>query len=238
MMGQRTIQKTLAAVRKRGLPHAVQDVTLRAINAVFPCKILKGIVISEPDPAFLKSPDGYDSGFLSHDMIRDFAAEPDNQMPASFLKEALSKGDECYAICHNGTLAAYGWYSVKPTRIDLPGLEIHFGHEHVYMYKGFTHPRYRGQRLHAIGMSSALQSYRSRGFAGLVSYVEWNNIESLKSCARMGYTVFGTVYVAKVFGRYLQHRSPGCVTMGFGVERVPVLTEPLRATGPAPTGPA
>jgi hypothetical protein len=33
------------------------------------------------------------------------------------------------------------------------------------MYKGFTLKRYRGQRLHAIGMTRALEHYLSRGFA-------------------------------------------------------------------------
>jgi hypothetical protein len=52
-----------------------------------------------------------------------------------------------------------------------------------------------------------------------VSYVESINFDSLKSCFRMGYSVFGTVYVVKVFGRYLSFSTPGCSKYDFRVER-------------------
>src|SRR5437667_315175 len=82
--------------------------------------------------------------------------------------------------------AAYGWYASAATPVA-PGLVLHFAPGYVYMYKGFTHDLHRGKRLHAIGMTRALQHYRSSGFKGVVSYVESSNFDSLKSCARMGY---------------------------------------------------
>lgn len=213
------IKKTLFVMRKEGLTRGLHDLAVKGANLVFPCKILKGVTISKVDPAFLSCPHEYSATFLSESVLRKCSADPEYEMSSDFLNEALSKGDECYAICDGETLAAYGWYSTKPTRIDLPGMFVHFGREYVYMYKGFTHTRYRGQRLHAIGMSRALQNYRSRGFRGLVSYVESNNFASLKSCARMGYAVFGTVYVGKSLGRYFQHSSRGCEEFGFHVGR-------------------
>lgn len=85
---------------------------------------------------------------------------------------------------------------------------------HVYMYKGFTHEGYRGQRLHAAGMAQALQEYRAEGSKGIVSYVESNNFSSLKSCYRMGYVAFGYVVVLRVAGRYFIARSKGCRDRG------------------------
>ena len=67
----------------------------------------------------------------------------------------------------------------------------------------------------------ALQHYLSTGFRGLVSYVESNNFDSLKSVFRMGYAQFGSVYVVKLFGRYLTHSSRGCERLGFRVEPAP-----------------
>ena len=83
------------------------------------------------------------------------------------------------------------------------------------MYKGFTDPRYRGQRLHAIGMTRAMRHYKNNGCKGLVSYVEARNFDSLKSCLRMGYRVFGSVYVTRIFGRYVALSSPGCRRFDF-----------------------
>jgi L-amino acid N-acyltransferase YncA len=87
----------------------------------------------------------------------------------------------------------------------------------VYMYKGFTDDNYRGQRLHAIGMTRALRYYLATGHRGIVSYVESTNFDSLKSCFRMGYEAFGTVYLLKLFGRWFSVSSPGCRRFGFRV---------------------
>jgi len=156
--------------------------------------------------------------FLTQEMLRRFAADPQNHMRASFLEEALAKGDECYGILDGTRLASYGWYSTKPSRIDPPCFILRFRQDYVYMYKGLTHAAYRGQRLHAIGMTLALRHYLARGYRGLVSYVEVNNFDSLKSTLRMGYAVFGTLYAMTLFGQTFAHGSRGCERFGFSVE--------------------
>jgi L-amino acid N-acyltransferase YncA len=89
------------------------------------------------------------------------------------------------------------------------------------MYKGFTGERYRGKRLHAIGMTRALDEYLKRGYRGLVSYVESTNFDSLKSCDRMGYRVFGSIYVVSLFGRHFSFASSGCKPFGFKLLNTP-----------------
>jgi hypothetical protein len=92
------------------------------------------------------------------------------------------------------------------------------------MYKGYTHPKYRGRRLHAIGMTRALQAYQERAYKGLISYVESNNYSSLKSVYRMGYVDFGRIYVARIFGRYYLWATPGCRAFGFELRSGPATT--------------
>lgn len=106
----------------------------------------------------------------------------------------MRNGDECYAICD---------------------LVLHFAEGYVYMYKGFTATRYRGQRLHAIGKTRALQHYVESGYRGMLSYVESTNFESIKSGARMGAQVFGSIYVLQLFGRNFTFSSPGCKAFDF-----------------------
>ncbi len=204
-------------MRRHGLASALHDWTLKAVNAAAVLKILRGVWIERPDPAFLDCPAEYTRGFLPAEMVRKFARARENGLTPDFVEEALSKGDECYAICDGGALASYGWYSSKPTRIDPPELFLRFSPDYIYMYKGFTHPRYRGQRLHAIGMTLALNEYLSRGSKGLVSYIESNNFDSLKSSFRMGYEAFGSIFVLKSFGRCLSYSTPGCARFEFHV---------------------
>ena len=215
------LRKLVSEVKRKGVSPALHDLSLKTVNALVLFKIMRGVFIERVDPAFLISPGRYTPLFLAAETIRNLARDPENGMSEDFLVEALSKGDECFGLLDGERLAAYGWYSSAPTRIDPADLLLRFGAEYVYMYKGFTHPRYRGQRLHAIGMTMALREYLSRGRKGLVSYVESNNFESLKSCYRMGYAEFGSVYVMKLLGRYLTFSSRGCRRFGFGVEQIP-----------------
>ena len=115
-----------------------------------------------------------------------------------------------------GALAAYGWYSTKPTAID-SGLVLHFDPRYVYMYKGFTHPNYRGQRLHAVGIGMALNAYLADGSKGIVSYVEAANLSSLKSCYWLGYLNMGRIFVWDGFGGPRVYNDRRCRFWGMKV---------------------
>ena len=201
-----------------GLGHTLHDLSLKAANQVVLIKILKCMALERVNPAFASCPAPYGAMFLGTPMLREFSRDPANDMPGSFLEEALSKNDACFGILAGDVLAAYGWYSQAPTRIDPPSLMLHPGNRYVYMYKGFTHLAHRGRRLHAIGMTMALQHYLDRGFKGLVSYVESNNFSSLNSVLRTGYEIFGTICVLRPFGVCLSHASAGCRARGVRVE--------------------
>jgi len=191
---------------------------MKLVNLAFPFTILRGVSVERPDEGFLPCPEGYSAGFLSAHALARHAQDPATELSVEFLANALPAGDECYAICEGGTLASYGWYATGPTPAHAPELKLHFAPGWVYMYKGFTDTRHRGRRLHAIGMTRALQHYVSRGHEGIVSYVESTNFDSLKSCYRMGYQVFGSIYVARIFGRYFTFSSPGCERFDFRLE--------------------
>ena len=193
--------------------------------------ILKCVYIDRADPSFLTLDPKYQAGFVAGDELRAYAAQPDYDLPETFLRRALAVDDECFAIRHGDVLAAYGWYSTSANHFS-DELTLHFSPRWAYMYRGFTHPAYRGQRLHAIGMTMALEAYRKRGFDGLVSCVEVHNDASLKSCYRMGYHDFGTIYglrlgrllgvrhpKSRFLNRQLIYCTPGCAQFGFWLER-------------------
>lgn len=227
------VQKALRRVQRHGLANTLHFLLVKLVNHVVPFKILRGVHVAKADAAFLDYPPAYTPSFLSPGELKSFADEPRSEMSRAFVEDALRHGDECYAICDGEKLAAYGWYSTRPTPIDPSDLTLHFADGYVYMYKGFTDRDYRGQRLHAIGMTRALQHYLDSGYQGIVSYVESTNFDSLKSCFRMGYHVFGSVYVLQLFGRYFMFASPGCDRFQFRVVSTQ-LPEPLSAIAPLP----
>jgi hypothetical protein len=119
-----------------------------------------------------------------------------------------------------------------------PHLRIHFSPSYIYMYRGFTHDADRGRRLFAIGISRALKHYLGAGYRGMLLYVDAHNLESLKSCARMGFRVSGFVFIAKLFGRYFIYATPGCSRFHFRIEEVSPEMQPSymrRATTTRPS---
>lgn len=193
---------------------------------IFVCMYVEG-----PDPAFLELDPRYQAGFLASDRLRHYAAQGGCDLSEAFVARALAAKDECFAIRAADVLAAYGWYSSTANHFS-DELTLRVDPGWVYMYRGFTHPAHRGRRLHAIGMTRALAAYRARGFKGLVTCVERSNRASLRSCARMGYRVFGCIYAAQL-GRLLGLRhprgrllslplvycTPGCKRFGLQLER-------------------
>lgn len=209
-------QRFLNNLNKHGLSDAVFDIAYHGANSFTQVMILKCVAIGVADPRFLQNDSGYCCEFLDPERLMVLSKNPEFQLEREFLEEALNKGDECFAILDGDFLASYGWYSNRPTKVG-DGLELRFDKRYIYMYNGFTHPDYRGQRLHAIGMTMALNHYLNRGYSGIVSWVEANNVSSLRSCYRMGYRDFGEIYIVRLFRKHFIFRSSGCRDYGFEV---------------------
>jgi hypothetical protein len=203
-----------------GWSAALQAMAQGAVNRLTFFRILKCIQVSEVDPGYLAIDPRFQHGFLDNAILRRFSGDPRYDLSPEFLDEAQAKGDRCYGLLEGDRLASFGWYSTMPTKIS-DDLRFYFGPRHMYMYKGFTDPDYRGQRLHALGMTSALKQFREDGSEGLVSYVEATNFDSLRSCYRMGYTDVGQIYCLRAHDHYWIHADASCRRAGISVEAVP-----------------
>jgi len=208
-------------VRNAGIAGAGLDVIYRAINKVarFMALTMLSVTPDTVDRTFLSGNAEQVHRFLSPREVEALSRDPSNELPPDFVSQALGKGDRCYAILSGDLLASYGWYSRQETPIT-EELTLCFSPEWVYMYRGFTRPEYRGQRLHAIGMARAMMEYAREGCRGVVSYVEANNSSSLRSCYRMGYVKAGTILALKLGRRHLIHVGRGCEPFGFGLRPV------------------
>lgn len=162
------------------------------------------------DHRFLKSKDNLSFRFLTEAEIYQFSKTPAHEIDPNFIKRALENGDRCFAALDGETLASYGWYSTKPTEMG-DGLIWNFDPAWVYMYKGYTLPKYRGQKLHAIAMAKALKLLTREGAAGLVSYVETTNFQSLNSVYRMGYKDIDKISVIKLGSKIRIKNGKDCL---------------------------
>jgi hypothetical protein len=137
-------------------------------------------------------PAGFEFRFLGPVEIAGFVS-PANELTDEHVERAARGQDLCFAALHGDKLAAYGWYalgSIEGEHCD--GVNLSFPADVAYMYKGFTHPDFRGQRLHGYAMRLALEKLAvEQGITHLVSTVGWTNWPSLKSCDRLGYERLG-----------------------------------------------
>jgi hypothetical protein len=211
------VQKIRRKLARHGFWNSLQQLALRLLGGMLQIRVLRGVRLEQPDPAYLGCDPRYSSGFQPVRTLRRFAVAPANEISHSFLREALRKGDACYAVCEGPKLVSSGWYSTQPTAIE-SGLVLHFAPGYVYMYKGLTRESYRGQRLYEVGVTRALEHCLAQGARGFVSYVDAANLDSLKACVRMGYRVFGSICVLRLFGRHFVFSSRGCRAFGFRLE--------------------
>ena len=216
-------------VRNGGVSGASFDVAYRALNKVthFMALTILSVTPETVDKSFLSGRPGHPHRFLEGSELEAFAQDPANELSPEFVSQALARGDRCYAIFDRDRLVSYGWYSRLETAVTV-GLNLYFGPEWVYMYKGFTHPDYRGQRLYAIAMANALMECAKEGRRGLVCFIEANNFNALKSCYRMGYVKVDTMVALKIMGRYLVQGGRGCVPFGLGLRPVEPFPRAIR----------
>ena len=137
---------------------------------------------------------GFEFRFLTADEVREYSHDISMDLEQS-LGDDIDRGESlCFAALEGNHLAAYGWYAIHlaaPQHCFDVGLRL--PDDVSYMFKGFTHPNYRGRRLHAAAMGLALAELSKRGIRALISTVEWTNEASLRSCDRLGYQRLGRI---------------------------------------------
>lgn len=203
------------AIKNAGIRGACYDLAYRVGQKAVGLRVFQGMSLTPAslDRSFLEGEARYAHGFLDEETLRRYARMPGLELTDAFLDEAFARGDRCYAVREGDDLAAYGWYSRKPTPVT-EDLVLHFDPRWAYQYKGFTAPAHRGRRLHALGMAHGMQAYVAEGSQGLVAQVERNNFSSLKSVHRMGYVDNGRLHARRLFGRWRLSATRACEPYG------------------------
>lgn len=218
--------------RQYGIGAVLHDLQCRLLNKLAYFEVLKGMTVrveNVRDPGLFDA-HGYQCRFADAAELQRLAQDDAHQISPDFLRHALARGDRCYALFDGARLAAYGWYTDRPAPLD-EHFALYFDPGWTYMYKGYTLPAWRGQRLHAVGMCRALRALTDEGRNGLISCVASNNFASLQSVTRMGYRIFGQAYLLRAAGWSMTYATAGCRAYRFRV--VPSGAAPMPLGAPA-----
>jgi RimJ/RimL family protein N-acetyltransferase len=158
---------------------------------------------------------GWSFRLLTPEEVAHHAQDPAYDMGPEMAERMREKGDACFAILEGERLANYGFYArrnITPEAsglgFDYPGLLL--PPDVAYMYKGFTHPDYRGKGLHGWSIGLALRALAPQGVRALVSNVHWTNEASLHGCAKLGFVQLGLLIQASL-GKHTWLRVPRAV---------------------------
>ena len=177
----------------KGVAHKALDTVLNkvlraSVNTVVWLDVKALADMAPPDPQFTFR-------FLTADEVATYATDPVYHLDAALADRVRGGRDLCFAALAGDRLAAFGWYaleSIEPEHAG--GVAMSFPSDVAFMYFGFTHPDFRGARLHGLVMGLALRELAQRGVTKLVSIVAWTNLASLKSCYRLGYINLGNMF--------------------------------------------
>jgi ribosomal protein S18 acetylase RimI-like enzyme len=135
----------------------------------------------------------FDFRFLTIDEVAELANDPTFELSPEFISRAAIGDDLCFAaVHHDGRMAHYGWYALGSVEgCHHMGVPLSFPDDVGYMYNAFTHPDFRGRRLHSAAMTLALRELAARGITKLLSTIEWTNFASLRSFQRLGFENLG-----------------------------------------------
>jgi len=122
-----------------------------------------------------------------------------------FLEAIATRDDLCFGAFAGGKLVSYRFFAIRATAIDAH-LRFQFPLRWIYAYKAFTHPAWRGKRLHRLLLLRSLPEVArwlqgSREPRGFVTLVLSDNAPSSSAMARVGFSPFDSFSVLRIGSR-------------------------------------
>ena len=158
---------------------------------------------------------------LSSDEVIRYAENPALDLDAGMASRVDFGLDWCFGAFDQSELAGYCWVArqnIEPehNRGDDPktGFPMSFDTDIGFIYKAFTHPEWRGQKVFPRVLGYASQELGNRGIGRLVSTTEWTNGSAKRAFERSGFESVGKICrVARLFSLTLRPAIAG--SMGF-----------------------
>lgn len=203
----RTVYQTF---KRHGTRSATLLMAYRCLQRLVPVDVTHFMVQDlQTVPPAHPSNVGIECRFLAAAEVRRFARDASNDLALNLAQRLEDGHDLCFACLVQGQLASYCWFAFQaieaehnsPNGHARCGIALSYPAQYVFRYKGFTHPRFRGQGLYSMLASASAMALQKRGIRYVLSTAEWVNFGALKSSYRGGFEYLGRIIVAEWAGR-------------------------------------
>ena len=128
------------------------------------------------------------------------------------LPERFAAQEHCVVATIGNRVVGYQWFCDKASRIEERyGYTVNIPSDAIYGYDAFVLPEYRRARVwksfHTLYLGNLLTQLRRRR---VIVMVDEGNSVSMSAHLRVGYRLYGKIYVAKLFGKSV------CVSQAVG----------------------
>lgn len=142
---------------------------------------------------------------LERSDLQRYGSQIEYEISPRFLDAIASRDDLCCGAFVGGQLVSYRFFAARPTAID-SYLRFRFPQRWVYAYKAFTHPSWRGRRLHRQLFLGSLREvgrwlHGLREPLGFVTLVVSDNVASSSALERLGFAQFKSFSVLRIRSR-------------------------------------
>lgn len=149
--------------------------------------------LSLPDAA-----GGFTYRFLAESDVRELARDSANDLSADMAGRIAGGCDFCFAAFSGDRVASYAWFALGSIEAEHhrgpqpnSGVAVSFPAHVAFMYKGFTHPSFRGRKLYGAVVGRGLIGLQDQEVDTLLSTMDWSNVAARAALARIGFVGVG-----------------------------------------------
>lgn len=201
-----TVKATIAHFRKTAQYHgwgsALELLFIQFLRKVMTVeKVLLYALEEAPSGSLLPGPDRV--RLATDDELLLMMKDPSFDM-SDLTEQGLAimkaKGDRCVVNLVDGKIAGYSWLATDAIRIPKLHARVELTPTEGYIYKGFTHPTFRGLKVGSERYLFWLDYLKKMGRQRIICDFAFDNKATLTRVSRLGMTLLGTCTLIRVAG--------------------------------------
>ena len=143
----------------------------------------------------------FDFRQLTSDNIARHARDSVLDLDTGMAKRLDFGLDYCFGVFEQSELVGYCWIATKNIEPKhnqghhpKTGVALSFDSDTGYVYKAFTHPQWRGQKVLPRLLGFASQELARYGIERFISTTDWDNYSALRAFDRSGFESIGNIW--------------------------------------------